>query len=169
MRVYVLGAGASKHAQYPLASELGKDLAAYIFSLVPDFSEGDEAGVGVTASDPDEDTRQRFLDGLEDCIANPLDSDFSRIGDNDSLTSAGGERGARRLVASGSADRTRQQQGSRWLAGCRSRDAELERLAAAIQDTIKREERRQAGRGEIFRLIWNLAQVGDFPQTPLPA
>jgi hypothetical protein len=51
----------------------------------------------------------------------------------------------------------------------RNRDAELDRLAAAIQDTIKREERRQAGRGEIFRLIWNLAQAGDFPQTPLPA
>jgi hypothetical protein len=90
MRVYVLGAGASKCAKYPLASELGKGLAAYIFSLVPDFSEGYNASVALTASDPDEETRQRFLDALEDYIANPLDSDFSRIGDSDSLTSAGG-------------------------------------------------------------------------------
>ncbi|MGO9256023.1 MAG: CUAEP/CCAEP-tail radical SAM (seleno)protein [Bryobacteraceae bacterium] len=51
----------------------------------------------------------------------------------------------------------------------RNQDAELDRLAAAIQETIKREERRQAGRGEIFRRIWDLAQAGDFPQTPLPA
>jgi radical SAM superfamily enzyme YgiQ (UPF0313 family) len=48
-------------------------------------------------------------------------------------------------------------------------DPEMDRLAAAIQETIKREERRQAGRGEIFRRIWDLAQAGDFPQTPLPA
>jgi radical SAM superfamily enzyme YgiQ (UPF0313 family) len=51
----------------------------------------------------------------------------------------------------------------------RNWDPELDPLAAAIQETIKREERRQAGRGEIFRRIWDLAQAGDFPQTPLPA
>jgi hypothetical protein len=45
----------------------------------------------------------------------------------------------------------------------RNRDAELERLAA-IQDTIKREERRQAGRGEIFRLIWNWRRQAIFPR-----
>jgi hypothetical protein len=51
----------------------------------------------------------------------------------------------------------------------RNRAPEMDRLAPAIQETIKREERSRAGRGEIFRRIWDLAQAGDFPQTPLPA
>jgi radical SAM superfamily enzyme YgiQ (UPF0313 family) len=51
----------------------------------------------------------------------------------------------------------------------RSHDPDLDRLAAAIPETIKREERRKSGRGEIFRRIWDLAGAGEFPQTLLPA
>jgi len=51
----------------------------------------------------------------------------------------------------------------------RSPDPEMDCLAAAIQETIKREERRQAGRRQIFRKIWDLAQAGEFPEEPRPA
>jgi len=51
----------------------------------------------------------------------------------------------------------------------RTEDPEMDRLAAAIQETIKREERRQAGRPQIFRKIWDLAQAGEFPEEPRPA
>jgi len=36
MRVFVLGAGASFHAGYPLAAEMGKRLAAWVETLPPD-------------------------------------------------------------------------------------------------------------------------------------
>jgi len=51
----------------------------------------------------------------------------------------------------------------------RNPDPEMDRWAAAIQETVKRQEARQAGRSEIFRRIWDLVQAGDFPETPLPA
>ncbi|MEX2263910.1 MAG: CUAEP/CCAEP-tail radical SAM protein [Bryobacteraceae bacterium] len=44
------------------------------------------------------------------------------------------------------------------------RDPALDRLCAAIQDSIKREERGETSRPEIFRKIWNLANAG----LPLP-
>ena len=50
-----------------------------------------------------------------------------------------------------------------------SADPELDRLAASIQDAIKREERVGAGRGEIFRRIWDLAGAGEWPGVPMPA
>ena len=51
----------------------------------------------------------------------------------------------------------------------RNRDARLDRLCAAIQETIKREERRRTGRGEIFRKIWGLARQDAFPDVPMAA
>ena len=51
----------------------------------------------------------------------------------------------------------------------RNPDPAVDALSTAIQDAIKREERRQAPRGEIFRSIWDLAHCGDFPDLPLPA
>jgi len=51
----------------------------------------------------------------------------------------------------------------------RNPDAGLDRLALAIQDTIKRHERRRAVRSEIFRAIWDLAKAGEFPDYPLAA
>jgi hypothetical protein len=42
-------------------------------------------------------------------------------------------------------------------------DSRLDGLCAAIQETIKREERRHKSRREIFRQIWDLAQTGEFP------
>ncbi len=51
----------------------------------------------------------------------------------------------------------------------RNPDPEMDALAAAIQETVKRQELRQAGRSEIFRRIWDLAQAGEFPETLLPA
>jgi len=46
----------------------------------------------------------------------------------------------------------------------------LDGLCASIQELIKREERRRAGRAEIFRGIWDLAEGGAFPQqAPRPA
>ena len=51
----------------------------------------------------------------------------------------------------------------------RNADPEVDRLAGAIQETIKREERRRAGRAEIFRRIWEVAGAGEFPETLLPA
>jgi radical SAM superfamily enzyme YgiQ (UPF0313 family) len=50
-----------------------------------------------------------------------------------------------------------------------SPDAFLDKLPAAIQETIKRAEKRRATRTEIFREIWDLAQAGAFPETLLPA
>jgi len=38
MRVYVLGAGASVHAKYPLASALGRSLTAWIETLPPEHT-----------------------------------------------------------------------------------------------------------------------------------
>jgi len=48
-------------------------------------------------------------------------------------------------------------------------DKDLDRLCVAIQETIKREEKRRTSREEIFRQIWELAEAGEFPQEPLPA
>ena len=51
----------------------------------------------------------------------------------------------------------------------RNRDCEMDRLSAAIQETIKREERRKTSRLEIFRKIWDLSQTGSFPDVPMAA
>ena len=51
----------------------------------------------------------------------------------------------------------------------RNQDTAMDALCASVQETIKREERRQASRSEIFRQIWDLAQAGKLPDTPLPA
>jgi radical SAM superfamily enzyme YgiQ (UPF0313 family) len=45
----------------------------------------------------------------------------------------------------------------------------VDALCAAIQESIKREERRKATRREVFRKIWDLSRCGDFPELPLPA
>jgi radical SAM superfamily enzyme YgiQ (UPF0313 family) len=47
----------------------------------------------------------------------------------------------------------------RW----RNADSRMDELCASIQAAIKREERRRMGRWEIFRKIWELAQMGEFP------
>jgi radical SAM superfamily enzyme YgiQ (UPF0313 family) len=49
----------------------------------------------------------------------------------------------------------------------RNPDAALDALCGAIQETIKREERKRAGRMEIFRRIWDLAEGGSFPDVPM--
>ena len=46
-------------------------------------------------------------------------------------------------------------------------DPAMDRLCAAIQETIKREEKRRTPRGELFRQIWDLAKAGPFPDIPL--
>ena len=51
----------------------------------------------------------------------------------------------------------------------RNRDAAMDQLCAAIQQTIKTEERRRSTRMEIFRKIWDLAGSGSFPETPMVA
>ena len=51
----------------------------------------------------------------------------------------------------------------------RNRDCEMDRLSAAIQETIKREERQKTSRLEIFRKIWDLSQTGSFPDVPMAA
>jgi radical SAM superfamily enzyme YgiQ (UPF0313 family) len=45
----------------------------------------------------------------------------------------------------------------------RNPDPALDRLSASIQELIKQQERRRAPRSEIFRLIWDLAGNGPFP------
>ena len=47
------------------------------------------------------------------------------------------------------------------------RNPEMDALCATIQETIKRDERRKASRGETFRKIWNLAGAGEWPDVPL--
>ena len=42
-------------------------------------------------------------------------------------------------------------------------DTRLDTLCSAIQETIKRAERRRESRAEIFRKIWDLAGGGEFP------
>ena len=49
----------------------------------------------------------------------------------------------------------------------RSADPELDGLSAAIQDTVRREERRKAARFEIFRAIWDLAGAGTLRDEPM--
>ena len=51
----------------------------------------------------------------------------------------------------------------------RNPDPTVDALSTAIQETIKREERRRATRLEIFRKIWHLAEAGDFPDVPRPS
>lgn len=50
----------------------------------------------------------------------------------------------------------------------RHEDPEVDALSAAIQRMIQSEERRKTPRSEIFRKIWDLAGVGEFPDIPLP-
>jgi radical SAM superfamily enzyme YgiQ (UPF0313 family) len=50
-----------------------------------------------------------------------------------------------------------------------STDPALDALQAQIQETIKRAERRRAGRVEVFREIWELAGAGPFPEVPMAA
>ena len=47
-------------------------------------------------------------------------------------------------------------------------DPAVDALHAAIQETVKREERRKSSRAEIFRKICALAGGGDFPDLVLP-
>jgi radical SAM superfamily enzyme YgiQ (UPF0313 family) len=42
-------------------------------------------------------------------------------------------------------------------------DSRLDALIASIQETIKRAERHRKSRWETFRMIWDLAQAGEFP------
>ena len=46
-------------------------------------------------------------------------------------------------------------------------DPTLDRLSAAIQETIKREEKRHTPRAQLFKMVWDLSQSGDFPDIPL--
>jgi hypothetical protein len=47
----------------------------------------------------------------------------------------------------------------RW----RNADSQLDALCLAIQETVKRTERRGQSRREIFRKVWDLANAGEFP------
>lgn len=49
----------------------------------------------------------------------------------------------------------------------RHADPEVDALCAAIQETIKREERRKTPRSQIFSRIWDLAGAGEFPEIAL--
>ena len=49
----------------------------------------------------------------------------------------------------------------------RNVDPTPDALCSRIQEMIKREEKRRTPRAEIFRQIWDLAQVGEFPDLPL--
>jgi hypothetical protein len=69
MRVYVLGAGASKHAGYPLADELGGKLADYIGLPTQDLS-ADDAPAPDTEQSDIQSFVQSFVEGLEERIAN---------------------------------------------------------------------------------------------------
>ena len=52
----------------------------------------------------------------------------------------------------------------------RNPDPAVDRLCTDIQALIKAEEKKRAGRGEIFRKIWNLAQAGEWPvDVPMAA
>jgi len=47
-------------------------------------------------------------------------------------------------------------------------DPAVDALCAALQNAIKREERRKTSRAGLFRQIWDLAGAGEFPDIPLP-
>jgi radical SAM superfamily enzyme YgiQ (UPF0313 family) len=52
----------------------------------------------------------------------------------------------------------------------RNADPAVDTLSTKIQALIKAEEKRRAGRGEIFRKIWDLAQAGEWPvDVPMAA
>lgn len=51
----------------------------------------------------------------------------------------------------------------------RNRETGVDLLSSAIQETIKREERRKSSRQDIFRRIWGLAETGEFPDVPMAA
>jgi radical SAM superfamily enzyme YgiQ (UPF0313 family) len=52
----------------------------------------------------------------------------------------------------------------------RNPDPKVDMLHVSIQELIKREERHHAGRAQIFRMIWDLAEGGAFPEgTPRPS
>ena len=49
----------------------------------------------------------------------------------------------------------------------RHADRRLDELCAALQDTIKREDRRHTPRYEVFQKIWDLAGAGPYPELPM--
>jgi radical SAM superfamily enzyme YgiQ (UPF0313 family) len=51
----------------------------------------------------------------------------------------------------------------------RNPDKAVDELQSAVQETVKKQERRRAGRSEIFSEIWDLAGCGEFPEIPLAA
>lgn len=51
----------------------------------------------------------------------------------------------------------------------RNRDPWLDDLCAAMQRTIQQAERRHTGRADLFRIIWDMAECGEFPDLPLAA
>jgi len=51
----------------------------------------------------------------------------------------------------------------------RNGDSRVDALSAAIQETVKRAERRRMGRDAIFRQIWDLAEAGEWVDRPMAA
>jgi radical SAM superfamily enzyme YgiQ (UPF0313 family) len=49
----------------------------------------------------------------------------------------------------------------------RNSDPEVDRLAAGVQDIVKRGDRRKTPRASLFRQIWELAAAGEFPDLVL--
>jgi hypothetical protein len=43
----------------------------------------------------------------------------------------------------------------------------VDRLAAGVQEIVKRGERRKTPRASLFRQIWELASAGEFPDLVL--
>ena len=50
-----------------------------------------------------------------------------------------------------------------------SRDAWLDELCAALQRAIQQAERRHTSRPDLFRIVWDMAECGEFPDLPLAA
>jgi radical SAM superfamily enzyme YgiQ (UPF0313 family) len=48
-------------------------------------------------------------------------------------------------------------------------DPVVDKLCVNIQEVIKRAEKARAGRSQIFRQIWDLAEAGEFPDVPMAA
>jgi hypothetical protein len=51
----------------------------------------------------------------------------------------------------------------------RNPDPAMDRLCLALQDAIKREDKRKTPREEVFRQIWELSAAGEFPDVPRAA
>ena len=49
----------------------------------------------------------------------------------------------------------------------RHRDPAVDELQHAVQNTIKREDKRKTPRAEIFRKVFDLAGAGEWPDVPL--